>query len=79
MLLAGGRVWGEGNGLNDRTDQTPMICNPQMAIVMPLESHSSMAFSHRLGLYYEGAYGPSVCYEGHIATASPVSSSREGV
>lgn len=55
MLLAGGRVWGEGNELDDRTDTTPVVCNPQMAIVMPLESHSSTAFSHRLGLYYEDA------------------------
>lgn len=69
MLLAGDKVWGEGNGLNDRTDKTPMICNPQMSIVMPLESHSSTAFSHRLGLYYDGACGPSLCYEGYTATA----------
>lgn len=57
--------------LNDWTDKTAMICDPQIAKVVLPESRSPTASSHRPGLLYEGARGSSVYNEGCVATALP--------
>lgn len=72
MLLAGGQYGGVGvKGMGSMTGQIKLpICNPRIATVMPLEDHSSTAFSQEgPGLYCEGVHGLSVCYEGHMTTA----------